>query len=70
MNLWSIYAAIKLYLKYCILRSLAFYNFYLRLDFQALEEDWATAELLKIPNWINIANPLPIYAATRAVPEN
>ena len=53
-NLWPIYVAIKAYFKNCILRNFAFYNFCWILDFQPLEEDWATSGL----NGINIANPL------------
>ena len=65
-NLWSTYAAIRAYLKNCILWKLAFYNFCWRLDFQLLELDWATSGLVNILNRVDIANPLPIDAATRA----
>ena len=59
-NLWPIYAAIRAYFKNCILRNFVFYNFCWILDFQLLEEDWATSGLLNILNGMNIANPLPM----------
>ena len=59
-NLRLTYAAIRVHLKNCILRNFAFYNFCWPLDFQPLEEDWATSRLLNILNRINIVNPLPM----------
>ena len=41
-----------------------------RLDFQPLEEEYGTLGLLNILNGINIANPWPMYAATRAYLKN
>ena len=38
-NLWPIYAAVRVYLKNCVLRNFAFYNFCWILDFQSLEEN-------------------------------
>ena len=65
MDLRPIHATIWVYLKNCILWNLAFYNFCWKPDFQPLEEDWATSGLLNLLNGVNIANPLPVYAATR-----
>ena len=69
-NLWPIYAAIRAYFKNCFLENFTFYNFCWILDFQPLEEDWATSGLLNILNGINIANLWPIYAAIRAYFKN
>ena len=56
--------------KKCILRNFVYYNFYWRLSFQLLEEDWATSGIFNILNWINIGNLWPIYAAIRAYFKN
>ena len=57
-------------LKKSILRNFVYYNFWWRLSFQPLEEDWATSGLFNILNGINIANLWPIYVVVRAYFKN
>ena len=42
------YAATRVYLKYCIWRNFAFYRFAKYLHSQSLQKDWTTLELLEV----------------------
>ena len=47
-NPWPMYAATRLYLKYCIWQNFAFYRFFKNSDSQPLQKDWSTLELLEV----------------------
>ena len=44
------YAAARAYLKYCILRNFAFYNFFEYLNSLTSQKNWTTFELFEIPD--------------------